>query len=121
MEWFMSPHPLCRSSQRLSHPTQVSKDPIASAHVRVLAALGLDTPRPLPIWPLAPDLENRGEHLLGLLTATYAYLRAALWEVSQNVPHDLDLRQIEALSSDLLSEVTGTMQLAIAALAWGRP
>jgi YqaJ-like recombinase protein len=96
-------------------PTSVWIDPAArllvAAHAQALAALGPAPPLPLPIWPPVDDLEDRGNnpHLRGLLDATYVYLQAVLRDVAQNVPRELDLRQIEALSSDLLSEVAGTL------------
>jgi hypothetical protein len=115
------PAPAIQAQRGLSPPIRPRNDPFARLHAELLGALGPEPPLPLPICPLVPDLEDRGEHVRGLLNATYAYLRAVMGDVVQNVPRDLDLRQIEALAADLLSEVHGTMRAAIAALPWGRP
>jgi hypothetical protein len=111
--------PLCKSPEvlrlGLSEP-----DPLRSAHAQLLAALGSGPPQPLPLWVAASDLEERAEHLRELLGAVSAYLRVLLGDVMLNVPCELDLRSIEALSCDLQSEVTGTMQLAAASIESGR-
>jgi hypothetical protein len=112
----MSPLALCRNPQPASRPLSVPENPLGPAHRQLLAALGSAAPSVLPICALADDLENRGEHVRGLLDAMYAYLRAVLGDVARNVPCDLDLRQIEALWCDLASEVAGTMAAAAAAL-----
>ena len=45
------------------------------------------------------------------------YVTAILDDTAQNVPGGLDLRQIDALLSDLASDVTGTLQRAADAMA----
>jgi hypothetical protein len=112
----MSPLAMYTSPQALRPPPPVRPGPLAGAHVGVLSALGAQPPLPLPVSPLVRDFEDRRDYLRGLLSAMDAYLRAVLEEVAQNVPCDLDLRPIEALSCDLTSEVAGTMKLAAAAL-----
>lgn len=107
---------MCRSPQNLLPHFKVPRAPLAAAHAQLLAALGAGPPLPVPIWPLTRDLDDRRDHLRGLLNAMYAYLRAVLGDVAQNVPRDLDLRQIEALYYDLTSEVVGTLNVAAAAL-----
>jgi hypothetical protein len=116
-----SPHGAIQAQRGLSAAVQPRSDALAVAYARLIAAVGPTSPLPLPIWPLVVDLEHRGEHVCGLLHAALAYLRAVMGDVAQNVPRDLDLRQIEALAADLLSEVQGTMRAAIAALPWGWP
>jgi hypothetical protein len=56
------------------------------------------------------DLEARSDHIRVVLAALSAYLIAVLEDTAENVPGGLDLRQIDALFSDLTSEVTGTLQ-----------
>ncbi len=116
----MIPLAVCRSPQRLSALLNGRHEPFAAAHAQVLAALGARPPRALPIWPQAGDVEDRREYLRGVLEAMHAYLRAVLEDVAQNVPRDLDLRQIEALCCDLTSEVTGALNRAAEALPGSR-
>jgi hypothetical protein len=61
-------------------------------------------PWPIPVAVAAADLEDRADHLNKVLTG-------------QNVPGGLDLRHIDALLSDLASDVTGTIQGAADAMA----
>ena len=65
----------------------------------------------------AIDLEDRADHLNKVLNALAAYLTAILDNTAQNVPGGLDLRQVEALLSDLTSDVVGSIQLAAASMA----
>ena len=53
-----------------------------------------------------------------MLNALSAYLTAILDDTSQNVPGGLDLRQVDALLSDLASDVSGTLQHAVERMAW---
>jgi hypothetical protein len=62
-------------------------------------------------------LEDRAEHVKGLFTAISGYLETILDDTGQNVPGGLDCRQIDALLSDLASEVKGTLQKAADDLA----
>jgi hypothetical protein len=70
-------------------------------------------PRPIPVCADAADLQDRADHLEGVIAALSAYLTAILDDTAQNVPGGLDLRQIDALRSDLESELRGTLQQAI--------
>jgi hypothetical protein len=70
----------------------------------------------MPMWSDARDVEDRGEHLRHVLFAVWDYVQAILSNVAQNVPRDLDLRQIDALACDLLSEVAGALNLAAGGL-----
>jgi hypothetical protein len=53
----------------------------------------------------------------GLFAAISSYLEAVLDDTAQNVPGGIDRRHIEALLSDLTSEVGGTFQKAADDLA----
>ena len=53
----------------------------------------------------------------GLLAAISGYLEAVLDDTAQNIPGGIDRRQIEALLSDLTSEVSGALQNAAYDLA----
>jgi len=55
--------------------------------------------------------------LAQLSIALSVYLTAILDDTAQNVPGGLDLRQVDALLSDLASDVTGTLQRAVEGLA----
>src|SRR5579864_5674211 len=105
----MTPLILCKPQTRCPSEAPLTGavvDPLAAARAQMLVELGTgQSLLPLPIWPQVGDLEDRREHLRRLFCAMYAYLRPVLEDVAQNAPRDLDLRQIEALYSDLLSEV----------------
>ena len=111
---------VCKSPRPGSPHARVQLGPLAAAHAQVLAALASGPPRSLPIWPQAADAEQRGAQLQEILGAVSIYLGAVLEELAQNVPRDLDMRQIEALCCDLASEVAGTINAAAAALPGGR-
>jgi hypothetical protein len=63
-------------------------------------------------------LEDRADHLNKVLNGLSAYLTAILHDTAQNVPGGLDLRQVNALLSDLASDVSGTLQQAVERMAW---
>jgi hypothetical protein len=88
----------------------------SSAHAALVAALIKDPPRPIPIHARAIDLEDRADHLKRMLNAVTIYVTAILDDTAENVPGGLDLRPIEALLSDLASEVNGTLHNAADAL-----
>lgn len=111
----MSPFAVCKNPEVL-RPEVTEPDPLLSAHAWLLAVLGSEPPRPLPLCVADSDVEERGRYLRELLGVVWAYVGALLGDVAQNVPRDLDLRQIEALCCDLTSEVAGTVNLASAAL-----
>ena len=52
-----------------------------------------------------------------MLNALSAYLTAILDDTAQNVPGGLDLRQVDALLSDLTSDMVGSIQLAAVSMA----
>jgi hypothetical protein len=85
-----------------------------------LAAASGQAPRPLPINASDLDIEDRADHLNRVLEATSIYSAAVLSDLAQSVPGGLDLRQIDALLTDLASEVRGTFQHAIERIAAGR-
>ena len=53
-----------------------------------------------------------------VLNAVSAYVTELLNDAAQNVPGGLDLHQVDALLSDLVSEASGTVQAAADAMAW---
>ena len=95
-----------------------STDLARAAHAEFVGALAGHPPRPIPVDADAIDLEDRADHLNELLNALSAYLTAILNDTTQNVPGGLDLRQVDALLSDLASDVTGTLQHAADRMAW---
>ena len=62
--------------------------------------------------PTLATLDDRADHLSKVLKAVSVYVTAILDAAAQNVPGGLDLRQIDALLSDLESDVTGTLRHA---------
>jgi hypothetical protein len=93
-----------------------STNPILSAYGGLLDWLAAQPPSPIPINAQAADLESRRADLDELLSRTSVYVRVLLEDAAQNVPRDIDLRQIEALLADLASEVAGTLRVAAHAL-----
>ncbi len=93
-----------------------STNQIRTAHQELLRWLAEHSPYPIPINARFDDLESRAGHLHALLTRTSAYLALLLAEAAENVPEQVDLRPIEALLSDLTSEVAGTLRKASQAL-----
>ena len=98
-----------------------STNPVRAALAEFVATLAEHPPWPLPIYADPTDLEDRADHLNKVLNAVSAYLATMLDDTAQNVPGGLDLRQIDALLSDLASEVTGTLQHAADNLAGRLP
>jgi hypothetical protein len=92
--------------------------PLQAPYAEFLAALARHPPHPIPVYADATDLEGRADHLSKVLDALSAYLTAVLDDTAQNVPGGLDLRQIDALLSDLTSDMSGTLQHAIECMAW---
>ena len=91
--------------------------PVRAAHAEFVAALLGNSPRPISVDVDAVDLEDRADHLNKVLKALSVYVAAILDDTAQNVPGGLNLRQIDALLSDLTSDVTGTIQRAADATA----
>ena len=94
-----------------------STNPVRAAHAEFVAALAGNPPRPIPVATDAVDLEERAEHLKQVLNALSVYVTAILDDTAQNVAGGLHLRQVEALLSDLTSDVVGSIQLAAASMA----
>ena len=92
-------------------------NPVQAAHAEFVAALAGHHPRPLPVDTDAGDVADRADHLNKVLKTVSAYVVAVLDDTAKNVPGGLDLRQIDALLSDLVSEVSGTLQQAVEVLA----
>jgi hypothetical protein len=87
-----------------------STNSVGAAYAAFIAALVRHPPQTIPCDLDAADFENRADHLNRLLTALSTYLNTVLADTAQNVPGGLDLRQFDALLSDLTSDVTGTLQ-----------
>ncbi len=88
-----------------------------TADANFIADFAKHPPRSIPLDPRIAYLEDRVDHLGKVLTALSTYLTTILDETAQNVPGGLDLRQIDAFLSDLASDLTGTLQNAVAAMA----
>jgi hypothetical protein len=88
----------------------LSTNSVGAAYAAFIAALVRYPPRTIPCDLDAADFENRADHLNRLFTALSTYLNTVLADTAQNVPGGLDLRQFDALLSDLTSDVTGTLQ-----------
>jgi hypothetical protein len=87
-----------------------STNPVHTAHAEFVTALARQPSCPIPLFADATDLEDRADHLKDVLIAVSIYLSALLGDTAQNVPGGLNLRSINALLSDLASDVTGTIQ-----------
>ena len=96
--------------------TKPSTNPVRMAHAKFVATVAGESPWPLPLDPDASDLEDRADHLKKVLNALSVYVTAILDDTAQNVPGGIDLRYIDALLSDLASDVTGTIQRAADAM-----
>jgi hypothetical protein len=97
---------------------KASTNPVRAAYAEFVAALAGHPPRSIPIDADAIDVEDRADHLNKVLNGLSAYLTAILHDTAQNVPGGLDLRQVNALLSDLASDVSGTLQHAVERMAW---
>jgi hypothetical protein len=98
--------------------TKASTSPVRVAHAEFVAALAGHPPRPVPIDADAIDVEDRADHLNKVLNTLSAYLTAVLDDTARNVPGGLDLSQVDALRSDLASDMSGTLQHAVERMAW---
>ncbi len=94
-----------------------STNPVRTAHAEFVATLAGHPPWPIPLDSGPTDLEDRADHLKKVLNALSVYVTAVLDDTAQNVPGGLDLRSIDALLSDLASDVTGTIQRAADSVA----
>ena len=93
-----------------------STTPVHAAYAELITTVGANPPRPIPLFADACNLEDRAEHLSQVLAAFKSYLSAILEDTAENVPGEVDLRQIDALLCDLASEVRGILQQATYAL-----
>jgi hypothetical protein len=91
--------------------------PVCAAHAEFVATLAGHPPRPIPIDADAIDLEDRADHLDRVFGALSVYVTVILDDTAQNVPGRIDFRDVEAVLSDLASDVTGTIQLAADGMA----
>ena len=89
-----------------------STDPVLAAHAEFVAALTRHSPRPIPIDADAIDLEDRADHLGRVLKALSVYVTAVADDTAQNAPGKLEFCHIEAILSDLASDVTDAIQHA---------
>jgi hypothetical protein len=89
-----------------------TNNPVCVAHAEFVAALMGHPPRPIPIDADTLDLEERANHLDQVLGALSSYVTLILDDAAQNVPGGLDLPHIEAVLTDLASDVAGAIQLA---------
>ena len=87
-------------------------NPVRAAHAEFVTALAAHPPWRIPLFPDASDLEDRADHLKLVFRALTGYLTTLLDDAAQNVPGGLDLRQSDALLSDLTSEAVGVIQKA---------
>jgi hypothetical protein len=97
--------------------TKSSTSPIRAAHAEFVAALARHCPHPIPLDPNAVDLEDRADHLKNVFAALSLYVSAILDDTAQNVPGRLDLDHIDAVLSDLASDVIGTIRHAAEGMA----
>jgi hypothetical protein len=92
-------------------------EPVRAAHAEFVTALAEHPPRPIPVAVNAANLDDRADHLATVLIAVSVYMTTLLEDTAQNVHGGLDLRSVDALLSDLVSDVTGIIRRAADALA----
>ena len=98
-----------------------STNPVQAAYADFVAAVAGHPPRSIPVYADAVDLEDRADHLRNVLTALSVYLTVILDDTAKNVAEGLDLGQVDALVSDLASDVTAPLQHAADRMAWRVP
>ncbi len=104
------PNPICGPSIRgIVSP---STSPLQAAYADFIGSLTRRSPLAIPIDPHPFAFEDRAEHVKGVLGAVSAYVGVLLDDMAQNALGGLDRRQIDALLSDLSSEVAGQLQKA---------
>ena len=97
---------VCNSRARYKCEREgIHKPRFRAAYAEFVAALAGHPPRPILIDADAIDVEDRADHLNKVLNALSAYLTAMLEDIAQNVPGGLDLRQVDALLSNLASKM----------------
>ena len=96
-----------------------STSPVLTAYAEFHSRLGEGTAAVNPARSLRcrfPEIASI--YLKALLTVLSAYLNAIIDDTAKNVPGGLDLPQIDALLSDLASDVIGTLQNAVERMGW---
>jgi hypothetical protein len=94
-----------------------SVNPVRAAHTAFFATLAVHLSRLIPVGATADDLQDRADHIQTVLIALWRYLAVILQDTAENALGGLDLRQIDALLADLVSEVNGTLEHAVELLA----
>jgi hypothetical protein len=92
-------------------------NPVCAAHAEFVSILAGHPPRLIPLQADALDFEDRADHLNTVLSALSVYVTVILDDTAQNVPGSLDLRDAEAVLTDLRSDVTGAIQYAADGMA----
>jgi hypothetical protein len=98
---------------------KTSTSPVGTAYAEFVADLASHPPRPIRPYPDAADIEDRADHLSRVFATLSVYLTVILDDTAQNLIGGLDLSQIDALLSDLASDVTGTLRNAAETVAGG--
>ncbi len=93
-------------------PSGASVTSVGVEHTDFVAALAGQPPRTSPIEADALGLEGRGDHFGKVLSALSAYVAVVLDDTAQSAPGGLELPDVEAVLSDLASDVTGAIQHA---------
>ena len=96
---------------------KASTNPVQAAYAEFVTALAGHPPRSIPIDADAIDVEDGADHPNKVLNGLSAYLTAMLEDIAQNVRGGLDLRQVDALLSDLASDMSCTLQRAVGRVA----
>ena len=103
----------------ITGPSAKPTNPIRAAYADFIARLAGHPPRrPIPLDPHPVDLEDRLDHLEKVFNALSAYLIAILSGTAENVPGELDLRQVDGLLSGLAPDMICTFQHAVERMAW---
>jgi hypothetical protein len=95
----------------------LSTNPVRLAHIEFVASLAAYAPTSMPVDADVLDLDYRADHLEAVFCALSIYLTAILNDTAQNAPGGLDLGHIEAVLSDLTSDVTGAIHRAADGIA----
>jgi hypothetical protein len=96
---------------------KLSTNPIRAAHAKLIALLTAHPPRPILIDPDAADFQDRADHLYEVFSAVSVYLSLILDDTAQNTPGGLNLVHIEAVLSDVVTEVIGAIRHAVDSMA----
>jgi hypothetical protein len=94
-----------------------SASPVRVAHADLFTAIAGRPPWQIPLFVDASDLEDRADHLNKAINAVSVCVTAILDDTAQNLPGGLDLGQIDALLSELESDVTGALRRAAEGIA----